>query len=425
MRHLIGGKATQMYKDETPRNGLSPDLAEKFVIEHGNAVLRVARSYCSSAQDADDAYQRTVEILMTKAPEGVSGAQLFSWACTVAKNEALMESRGRRLSVATDFDEIADALESDLPTPDERLEADELLGQGREVLAQLRPDQTRCLLLRADDLSYPEICEKTGFSYAKVNRLLSEGRQALRHRHEMLVSGNECRRFEDVISPYADGQAEPEIARALELHLEHCMGCRATLRDYNGAADRVAGVLPIGILATLTGERGIFERIADYCQSVYATVQERLFGQVAAGQQTAEMATAKKIVVVAAVGGSLIAGGAAIENNARDSVPKAAPPASSPASPSQLVDAVNLTRAERERARAQARVRTRAARRARAANDSDLIASEKDGRDSVTTAPIQDSPVAHDQAGYAADPADQAPAGSDNAKAPTNAGLEP
>jgi RNA polymerase sigma factor (sigma-70 family) len=411
-----------MYKDETPRNGLSPDLAEKFVIEHGNSVLRVARSYCNSAQDADDAYQRTIEILMTKAPEGLSGGQLFSWACTVAKNEALMESRGRKLSVATDFDEIAYALESDLPTPDERVEADELVSQGREVLAQLRPDQTRCLLLRADDLSYPEICEKTGFSYAKVNRLLSEGRQALRHRHEMLVSGNECRRFEDLISPYADGEADPATVLALEMHLEHCMGCKATLRDYNGAADRVAGVLPIGILATLTGERNVFERIADYCQSVYASVQERLFGHAAAGQQTAELATAKKIAAAAAIGGSLIAGGAAIERQNRDAAPDAAArPAASEPAPARLVDAVSLTSAERREARASATE----SRKARAANDSDLIASEKDGRDSVTTSPPEDSPVAQDQANYATDPADQAPAGSDSAQTPTNAGLGP
>lgn len=414
-----------MYKDETPRNGLSPDLVEKFVIEHGNALLRVARSYCNSAQDADDAYQRAIEILMTKAPEGVSGGQLFSWACTVAKNEALMESRGRKRAVATDFDEIADALESELPTPAERLEADELFSQGRELLSGLRPDQTRCLLLRADDLSYPEICEKTGFSYAKVNRLLSEGRQALRHRHEMLISGSECRKFESVISPYADGEADPATVLAFELHLEHCMGCKATLRDYNGAADRVAGVLPIGILATLTGERNVFERIGDYCQSVYASVQERLFGHAAAGQQTAELATAKKIAVVVAVGGSLVAGGAAIENNARDTAPKATTPPAAVAGPAQLIDEVNLSRSERERERARARARASDSRKARAANDSDLIASEKDGRDSVTTAPAPASAVAQDQAGYAADPADQAPAGSDNAEPPSNAGLEP
>jgi RNA polymerase sigma factor (sigma-70 family) len=411
-----------MYKDETPRDGLSPALVEQFVIEHGNAVLRVARSYSNSSQDAEDAYQRTVELMMTKAPEGLSQQQLLSWARTVAKNEALMQGRGRKHSVATDFNEIADALESDLPTPADLYEDEELLGQGREVLSQLRPDQARCLLLRADDMSYPEICEKTGFSYAKVNRLLSEGRSALRNRHEMLVSGNDCRRFEEIISPYADGVAELEIALAFELHLEHCLGCKATLRDYRGAADRVAGVLPIGLLVTASSGRNIFGRIGDQFQSLYASVQERLFGHAAAGQQSAEMATAKKIVVAAAIGGSLIAGGAAIENRGQSAAPNAsAKPPAAIIGTSHMVDSVSLSQDERKRARAKA---TRG-RKARAANDSDLIASEKDGSDSVTTSAPVDSPVEQDQAGYAADPADQAPAGSDNATTPTNAGLGP
>lgn len=411
-----------MYKDETPRGGLSPTLVEQFVIEHGNTVLRVARSYSNSAQDADDAYQRTIELMLVKAPEGLSWQQLLSWACTVAKNESLMQARGRRLSVVTDFDEIADALESELPTPAERYEDEELMGQGREVLSQLRPDQARCLLLRADDFSYPEICEKTGFSYAKVNRLLSEGRSAMRNRHELLVSGNDCRRFESVISPYADGEADPATVLAFELHLEHCMGCKATLRDYRGAADRVAGVLPIGLLVTVSGGRNIFGRIGDQFQSAYASVQERLFGHAAAGQQSAEIATAKKIVVVAAIGGSLIAGGAAIEKHNSDAAPRAGARASaSDLGSSRMVDAVRLTSAERRKARAKADE----SRRARVANDSDLVGSEKHGRDSVTTTPAQDNAVAQDQAGYAADPADQVPAGADNAQTPTNAGTGP
>lgn len=411
-----------MYKDETPRIGLSPDLVEKFVIEHGNAVLRIARSYCSSAQDADDAYQRTVELMLTKAPEGLSGQQLLSWACTVAKNESLMQARGRRLSVATDFSEFADAFESEMPTPAAIYEDEEFLSQGREVLSQLRPDQARCLLLRADDLGYDEICEKTGFSYAKVNRLLSEGRQAMRHRHEMLVSGNECRRFESVISPYADGEADEATVLAFEAHLEHCLGCKATLRDYRGAADRLAGVLPIGLLGIAADGRGFLGRLADQFQSMYASLQERLFGHAAAGQQSAEVATAKKIVAVAAIGGSLVAGGVAIERNDGSSTPKAdAGSAPAEVGPSRLVDEVNLTRAERREARS----RARASRKTRVAQDSDLIATAKDGSDSVETAPAQDSRVAQDQAGYASDPADQAPAGSDNVKPPTNAGVGP
>lgn len=405
-----------MYQDDQPQVGLSAERTERFVLEHGNAVLRVARSYCASAADAEDVYQRTLELVMTKAP-GIDGEDLVAWACKVAHNEALMLTRGPRGAAKDDFDDIAERFESELPTPEETLLDDELLGQGRELLSRLRPDQTRCLLLRADDMSYPEICEQTGFSYAKVNRLLSEGRKALKLRHEMLVSGSECRRLEDSLSQFADGVAGPTLTAEVEAHLDHCMGCRATVRDYREAPRRLAGYLPLGVLASLGSERGFFGRIADQTQAVYAQVQERLFGSAASGQQAAEMAAAKKVVAAVLIGGSLVAGGAAVEKNRADDPKPSSATAGAVETPRQLIDPINVpdvgsrTRAEREGARA------------RSARDEDTLGND-DARGLEAPEP-QDQTVPADQAQRAADPADQAPEGAENEVAPVNDGIGP
>jgi DNA-directed RNA polymerase specialized sigma24 family protein len=46
---------------------------------------------------------------------------------------------------------------------DERAERYEQLRIGAEAMAGLKPQEIRCLLLKAEGLSYSEICEATGF----------------------------------------------------------------------------------------------------------------------------------------------------------------------------------------------------------------------------------------------------------------------
>ena len=47
-------------------------------------------------------------------------------------------------------------------------------------LTGLKPDERRALILKGEGYSYREICERTGWTYTKVNRCLAEGRARLR-----------------------------------------------------------------------------------------------------------------------------------------------------------------------------------------------------------------------------------------------------
>src|SRR5919201_1655178 len=83
---------------------------EKAAIEligsSGTAIKRTARRYSLCADDADDAYQRAVEILLTKAPDR-SVPELTAWMQVVTRREALAvrRSRERLLAAARDDDE--------------------------------------------------------------------------------------------------------------------------------------------------------------------------------------------------------------------------------------------------------------------------------------------------------------------------------
>src|SRR5881392_3872432 len=54
---------------------------------HSAGLLATARRYSASPEDAEDAYQRGVEILLTKAPTTAEAELLLPWLKTVVRNQ--------------------------------------------------------------------------------------------------------------------------------------------------------------------------------------------------------------------------------------------------------------------------------------------------------------------------------------------------
>src|SRR5687768_13077973 len=81
---------------DEPQHGCERPRAPRRVIERaavdlirrrGREILGTARRYASNLDDADDAYQRGLEILLTKAPT-TGEVELVRWLKTVVKHEA-------------------------------------------------------------------------------------------------------------------------------------------------------------------------------------------------------------------------------------------------------------------------------------------------------------------------------------------------
>lgn len=372
---------------------------EELVERYGNQWLATARRSSPTAADAEDAYQRAFEALLTNPPETTDPEQIAAWMHTVIRNEALQIVRSRKREVDTEFDVIVGGLAGDVALPEESLVESESHGFAKEALKRLRPDQTRCLLLRADGFDYPEICKLTGFSYAKVNRLLSEGRKAARSRAEGITAGRECERIEPLISMMVDGEASAAQAEDARLHLETCLTCRATMRDYSTTARDLAAVFPVGAAAA-GGREGFFADAFEKVQGVANSLYERVFGHAVATQGT-EVLTAKKIAAATAIVAALTGGGVVAHNATTDKSGSPAPKsaASAPA-PADLIDSIPASeRRALERRRA-------AARKARAATEADLISAERSQPEEAVNrdaAPTADQEVA-------ADPNNAAPA---------------
>lgn len=93
-----------------------------------------------------------------------------------------------------------------------------------------------------------EICEVTGWTYTKVNRCLTEGRQALAVRLAGIEGGIECAKLAPRLSALADGEAKAEDLALLRPHMKTCLACRARLKAFREAPARVAGLVPPAVL---------------------------------------------------------------------------------------------------------------------------------------------------------------------------------
>src|SRR5918998_1365661 len=184
--------------------------------------------------------------------------------------------------------------------------------------------QIRALLLRAEGYSYAEICEITGWSYTKVNRCLTEGRQALSVRLAGIQGGIECAKLAPLLSALADGEATAEELGRLRPHMKTCLACRATLRAFREAPEQVAALSPPAALLASDPDggplRSVFESMIGAAQQKAAVVSDRA-GAVA------ELATGQKVAAVAASAAALAGGGTAVDQLAGHVGPPQPPPA--------------------------------------------------------------------------------------------------
>ena len=181
------------------RAAAEPDRASAalgLLATHERRLRRIACRLSICPDDADDALQRAVEILLTKAP-ALEPERLIAWMTVVTKREAMAVRRSRESLLAPPPRELGDGMLPDplettpceLPGPAERAERSEVVGDAYAALAALKPNERLAVLLQAQGYSYAEICALCDWTYTKVNRCLAEGRAALRARDSRAAAG--------------------------------------------------------------------------------------------------------------------------------------------------------------------------------------------------------------------------------------------
>ena len=165
-------KAGEATNEEAARKRAAVEIVSRYE----PALRRTARRYSLCSEDAEDAFQRALEILLTKAPT-TDPRELIRWTQTVTKHEALAVRRSRERTMGRivqpppeggrQIDWVA-LIPAEGDGPDERAERGEAIARSREALRALRPAERRTLSLLAGGCSYAEIAQITGFSATKV-----------------------------------------------------------------------------------------------------------------------------------------------------------------------------------------------------------------------------------------------------------------
>jgi RNA polymerase sigma factor (sigma-70 family) len=303
----------------------SPEQAEQLVLDliaaHADSLLRTARRYSLCADDAQDAYQRGLEILMRHAAR-LDADRAGGWLHTVVKHEALAINRSRCRIVGgeeVDFDAIEMRT---APSPEERVLGFEQVARSAEALQRLKPQEVRALWLKAMGNSYQEICDATGWTYTKVNRCLAEGRKSFLARYAGIEAGEECRRWAPVLSAMVDGEATAEQVLELRPHLRNCAGCRAALRELQGSNAPLAALFPAGGVAFLGGEGGLDgagDMLSRLWHTLWGELSDRAATTALRAHSMAQAILPGKSMAVAASVAALAGGGFAID----EAVPEA------------------------------------------------------------------------------------------------------
>jgi RNA polymerase sigma factor (sigma-70 family) len=248
-----------------------------------------------------------------------------AWLYQIARNACLDDARRRSRNddLIYGWDEF--------PPPDERIvihnqSPDHALSQKEELadLTQafdgLPASQYEALVLRElEGMSYDEIARRMRLSPGAVESVLFRARRGLKGEYSEIVTGERCKRMQDVMAEVANGIANLGERRKLIRHMRDCSACRrdaAALglaglavpseerRGLKRALSRVAAFLPLPAFFGRRAEAG--EQLSG-ASSFAAQAQGTAAQLTAVGGDHAVSVVHKAAAVVAAV--AVVGGG--------------------------------------------------------------------------------------------------------------------
>ncbi|MSO44079.1 MAG: sigma-70 family RNA polymerase sigma factor [Thermoleophilia bacterium] len=217
-------------------------------------LLRYAARFAPTLQDAEDAYQRGMEVALSKGPIG-DQQEFINWLHVVIRNEATTLARMRTRELPAGDGVVVDTIDAIGNDPREPAAVAEWRERYRtlqDALTSLNEAERICLLLRTAGVSRAEIGTMTGFTDRKVERSIVRGRARLNEWHLTLASGERCTTVRSALERIADRDGDGRDRRQVSRHVRHCGHCRATLRSRRQTNAGLLPLIPVAIIATTT-----------------------------------------------------------------------------------------------------------------------------------------------------------------------------
>lgn len=159
-----------------------PGAVENFLRQHGNSVWGLARRFCRSAEDAEDATQEIlVEIWRNAARYDQNAGSELTFVMTIARRRLI--DRARRLGRRPQVELLQEA--SELPGEPAKVDAaefDDEVRRAQAALQQLRPEQRQVLEMALNEgRTHQEISIAIGIPLGTVKSHARRGLIRLRN----------------------------------------------------------------------------------------------------------------------------------------------------------------------------------------------------------------------------------------------------
>jgi RNA polymerase sigma factor (sigma-70 family) len=245
---------------------------EALYVRYQGRITAYVRGMVHDHGRAEDITQEVFMSALRRMRETEAQIVFKPWIYEIAKNACIDAWRRSRNTNEVSFD-AHDALGADDHgclagpgvTPHSAIDAkfafDNLCG----AFGGLSQTHHEILVMREfEGLSYREIGERLGMSRPGVESTLFRARRRLSEEYEELVSGERCRRVQQIIDSPGGRGAGLRDQRRLSRHISHCQPCRrharlaglepdTAARPAVAAAARIAAVTPLPLFLRRRG----------------------------------------------------------------------------------------------------------------------------------------------------------------------------
>jgi RNA polymerase sigma-70 factor (ECF subfamily) len=161
-----------------------PDAVEEFLRRHTGTVYGLARRFCRTAQDAEDATQEIfVDVWRSAERYDAAAGSETTFLLTIARRRLIDRARREGRKPPTDALDDADALPGAAPAVDHALLDDEVRA-ARAAMERLRPEQRRVLdLVLGHGSTHQQVSASIGIPLGTVK---SHARRGLLRLRELL-----------------------------------------------------------------------------------------------------------------------------------------------------------------------------------------------------------------------------------------------
>ncbi len=165
--------------ERTRKESGDPDDLHQLVVDHGDAVFRLAYSVVRDRALAEDVTQDTMLKAWTALPTFRGESSMRGWVMRIAHNTAISTLRSRRAFV-TDPVDLPEAVDMPERLPEQRVENSQVMDDFERALDLLDDLSRSVVVLREiEGLPYDEIARLLGVPLPTVKTRLLRARRKL------------------------------------------------------------------------------------------------------------------------------------------------------------------------------------------------------------------------------------------------------